>query len=360
MAERENLPAVIAAQTVAVQTEKRGSLVARGMAAVLSNTQPALTKDNDALANLTPEQEQKLLLALTKLFDAAFRKGYCQFKEAARFVLNAIKAKFGAKVSDQISLDILQCAYIGMAGRYEDEGADKPCDVVAVESKKELEESNVTGAEIYRDGVTMGGAFIESGIFSYDAYSNAMVGELGDAIKPYLRGIYESLRHYPGFDSSQMTPASEVDASVGLYKSAELGDACMLWQRGEMCSNGFKDRGPLGTSKVCEILQNDEEAEYWYRKSAETGDCFYQWQLGELYSEGRGVAQNYEQAAYWYSKAAEQGDWYFQNKLGWMYNEGRVVEQNDELAVYWFRRAAEEGDVGAQESLKILGIDWKK
>jgi hypothetical protein len=95
-------------------------------------------------ATLTPEQEQKLLPVLTKLFDAAFRKGYYKFKEAARYVLDAIKARFGVGLTDEISLDSLQGAYIGMAGRYKDQGADKPRDVVSVESKDELGESNVT------------------------------------------------------------------------------------------------------------------------------------------------------------------------------------------------------------------------
>lgn len=95
-------------------------------------------------ANLTPEQEQAILPVLTKLFDAAFRKGYYKFKDAARFVLAAIKAKFGADVADQISIDHLQGAYIGMAGRYKDQGADKAKDVIAVESKDDIGEGNVT------------------------------------------------------------------------------------------------------------------------------------------------------------------------------------------------------------------------
>ena len=157
MTERENLPAKLAAQGLAATTEKRGSLVARGMVAVLANKQLALTKDNDALANL------------------------------------------------------------------------------------------VTGVEIFRDGAIVGGAYIESGICSFEAYSNAMVRDLGDAVKPHLRAIYESVRHYPGLDTSKMTPASEVDA---LCKLAELDDSYALWQRGEMYSNGFIDRGPLGTREV--------------------------------------------------------------------------------------------------------------
>jgi hypothetical protein len=90
-------------------------------------------------ANFTPEQEQKLIPVLTRLMDAAFRKGYYKFKEAARFVLESIVAKFGKDLADQITLDHLQGAYIGMAGRYKDQGADSAKAVVSVEDRKEVE-----------------------------------------------------------------------------------------------------------------------------------------------------------------------------------------------------------------------------
>ncbi|MFZ4538168.1 DEAD/DEAH box helicase family protein [Propionivibrio sp.] len=90
-------------------------------------------------ATFTPEQEQKIIPVLTRLMDAAFRKGYYKFKEAARFVLDALNAKFGKDLTDQITLDHLQGAYIGMAGRYRDQGADTAKTVVSVEDKKELE-----------------------------------------------------------------------------------------------------------------------------------------------------------------------------------------------------------------------------
>jgi hypothetical protein len=90
-------------------------------------------------ANFTPEQEQKLIPVLTRLMDAAFRKGYYKFKEAARFVLESIGAKFGKDLADQITLDHLQGSYIGMAGRYKDQGADSAKTVVSVEDRKEVE-----------------------------------------------------------------------------------------------------------------------------------------------------------------------------------------------------------------------------
>jgi len=94
--------------------------------------------------NMMPEQEQKLIPVLTKLMDAAFRLGYYEFKRAARFVLDTIKNRLGNEVSDQITLDHLQGAYIGMAGKYKDEGASPKKEVISVESLDELQEEPVS------------------------------------------------------------------------------------------------------------------------------------------------------------------------------------------------------------------------
>lgn len=50
MAERKNLPAAIAVQSVAVLSEQRGSLVGRGLAAVQNIKYLALTKSNIAIS----------------------------------------------------------------------------------------------------------------------------------------------------------------------------------------------------------------------------------------------------------------------------------------------------------------------
>jgi hypothetical protein len=88
--------------------------------------------------NITPEQEQKLLPVLTKLFDAAFRRGYHKFKEAARYVRNAVRQALGAVV-DLISLEHLQGAYIAMSVRYRSQGAEAAKDVIAVQTLAEIE-----------------------------------------------------------------------------------------------------------------------------------------------------------------------------------------------------------------------------
>lgn len=96
--------------------------------------------------NITPEQEQKLMPVLTRLMDAAFRKGYYKFKDAARFVMNAIRTNLGNDVAEQINLQHLQGAYIGMSGKYSDQGADGFSDVGSVKSIKEIEHVQRTNA----------------------------------------------------------------------------------------------------------------------------------------------------------------------------------------------------------------------
>ena len=90
--------------------------------------------------NMMPEEEQKLMPILTKLTDAAFRLGYYKFKEAAKYVMDLIRSRLGDDVADQITLDHLQGAYIGMAGKYQEQGASSKKDVIAVESLDELNE----------------------------------------------------------------------------------------------------------------------------------------------------------------------------------------------------------------------------
>lgn len=97
--------------------------------------------------NMVPEDEQKLMPVLTKVMDLAFRMGYIKFKEAAKYVMDLIRSKMGDEAADSISLDHLQGAYIGMAGKYQDKGASTKKEVIAVESLDELNEEPAEEAE---------------------------------------------------------------------------------------------------------------------------------------------------------------------------------------------------------------------
>lgn len=119
--------------------------------AALADLADLLVDKTGGRKGVVPFDEQKLLPILTRLFDAAFRLGKITFKEAARFVLETIREKLGMEVADSITIDNLQGAYIGMAGKYRDKGADRPASVAAVESIEALNETPAAPAEKPKD-----------------------------------------------------------------------------------------------------------------------------------------------------------------------------------------------------------------
>jgi len=109
--------------------------------------------------NIVPEEEQKLMPILTRIMDAAFRLGKIKFKEAARFVMDTIRSKLGDEAADQITLDHLQGAYIGMAGKYQDQGASSKKEVIAVESMEGLAEAPAVNPQAIADHFLEGNEF---------------------------------------------------------------------------------------------------------------------------------------------------------------------------------------------------------
>ncbi|HNJ08812.1 MAG TPA: N-6 DNA methylase, partial [Plasticicumulans sp.] len=53
----------------------------------------------------------------------------------------------------------------------------------------------------------------------------AMIADLGEAARPYLRSWYEGVRYYPGMDAAGMTPAAEIDAPKAQEAASEKPDA---------------------------------------------------------------------------------------------------------------------------------------
>lgn len=130
VAERE------AKETVAAKEADEKAKAKQDLEDALGDLSMLLTKSGRM--NIVPEDEQKLIPILTKIMDAAFRLGHIKFKEAARFVMETIRAKLGDDVADQITLDHLQGSYIGMAGKYQEQGASSKKEVVDVESMDEI------------------------------------------------------------------------------------------------------------------------------------------------------------------------------------------------------------------------------
>ena len=67
--------------------------------------------------------------------------------------------------------------------------------------------------EIFAYGVEMAAYHIEAGARKFIEFARNIINDLGDAIRPYLKAIYNGARDLPGMEEikNEMTPASEVE-----------------------------------------------------------------------------------------------------------------------------------------------------
>jgi len=66
---------------------------------------------------------------------------------------------------------------------------------------------------------------IEAGARKFTDFSKAMINDLGDKIKPFLRSFYEGARYYPGLDNKGMSGAEEIEsASTSDVTDKNVGD----------------------------------------------------------------------------------------------------------------------------------------
>ena len=63
--------------------------------------------------------------------------------------------------------------------------------------------------ELLIDGMTIAGAYIESGVRKFSDYARAMAEDFGDGVKPYLLSFWEGARNYPGLDTEGMTSVAD-------------------------------------------------------------------------------------------------------------------------------------------------------
>lgn len=70
--------------------------------------------------------------------------------------------------------------------------------------------------EILMDGMTLAGAYIESGVRKFGDYAKMMMQDVGPEIKPYLLTFWNGVRDYPGLDSDGMT--NEIDSRAEFKK----------------------------------------------------------------------------------------------------------------------------------------------
>lgn len=213
--------------------------------------------------NITPEQEQKMLPILTRIFDAAFRAGYYSFKDAARFVLERIRAALGADVADQITLEHLQGAYIGMSGRYRDRGADGVVAVGAVQSKGELQgegDAPVAGGDVEPDRAD--GAPDDGDLSHADVDGAGRAGRGDGQPEPAARARGERSGGAPGVDDGRAAADGERGDQPGRRGgrgAARSGSRSDDGQRGAAVGDPRVQSGPL-TDEQVEAAADDAAA----------------------------------------------------------------------------------------------------
>lgn len=71
--------------------------------------------------------------------------------------------------------------------------------------------------DVFRAGITLAGYHVERGARSFAAYARAMVGDMGDMVKPYLKAWYMGLKYDPsastltGLDSADIVDQANID-----------------------------------------------------------------------------------------------------------------------------------------------------
>lgn len=77
--------------------------------------------------------------------------------------------------------------------------------------------------EMLVDGMTIAGAYIESGVRKFSEYAKLMTADLGEGVKPYLLSFWEGARNYPGLDIKGMTSTEDsAKEFAALLKPADL------------------------------------------------------------------------------------------------------------------------------------------
>jgi len=143
--------------------------------------------------------------------------------------------------------------------------AARSADLSRVQLKSSLDPAFI------QKGITLAGSHLEYGAQSFAAYSEAMIGDLGEAVRPYLRGWYEAIRHLPGFDSAGISTGAEIEAGEAESAPTEKAeDTRAIGGNSEML-----DRLARKLMSLLDELTPREINEGW-------SQIVYEWELSDL------------------------------------------------------------------------------
>ena len=155
-----------------------------------------------------------------------------------------------------------------------------------------------------------------------------------------------------------VSPKDLITEGLSFYDQGKYADALERWKSASKF--GSKEADFLLGFLYDGILQNDNEALFFFKKAALSGHIQAQVNVGLKYEKGEGTNVNKDKAVYWYSQAALNQDDVAQFRLASLLQEeyGKVKESH-----FWFAKSAELGNPDAHLALAtnfILGRGVKK
>lgn len=359
MAERENLPAVIAAQTVAVLSEQRGSLVGRGLAAVRVSGKQQLS--------LTTEADSEKLFRLgmsyrygedcmradrsTAFMDSDGKAREC-FTEAAeldhaeaQYELFQLLGEYGEEDFDEQLEWLERSAYLGFGpAQY---GYGNWCFEPSQGEHKEWIEKAFAW---YEERAQAGDArtqfeFAEIHLRGEVFAANRAQGLhwlKASAAQDYIPACRRLGEEY--LLSSEVSEHTTQQGIYWLTRVAELGDArantgaCRKLGDLYMLGHGGARQGRVPPRRI----EPDKNAAIaWFERGIAMGDYWSAYGLGRHYLTGEHLDQDLQLAEKWLLHSAMEGCGSAQETLSSEYASGVRLRQDADAAIHWLELAAE-------------------
>lgn len=382
MTERENLLAKLAPQGLAVTTEKRGSLVARGLAAIHSINKQLLTLIVEADAEQLFKQGMRYRYGEdgTQADDDKAREYFTKASELdhaeAQFELFHLTIEGGGdenwndvvqwlERSAHLGFGPAQYTYATSFGLPEDEHEELIEKAFAWYEKRALAgdaEKQFEFADIHLRG---------GNVMRYPALLKANRVDGLRWLKAAAKQDHRVACRRLGYEYLK-TKVTERTTTQGIYwltHAADLGDAVACVDLAELylCGRlgGLNNRGPISGVRLrgihyyylCgrsggfysrepqpKLVEIDQQAAvYWYERGIQLGSSQAAYKLGYLYLDGSHLPQNCALAEKWLIQAAIEGDDCAQILLGVEYKSGKCLTQNNELSMHWFKKVVGKG-----------------
>jgi hypothetical protein len=142
--------------------------------------------------------------------------------EAAQPVVNDPLTTESAPIEDSRIVEPDQSAFVRPADYGKNNKLVTEADYLRAREvlRKKLSQLNAgIDPEMLQGCMMMAGDHIESGARAWAAYSKAMIADLGDKVRPYLRSFYEGARYFPGLDTAGMDDAAAIEKAIAADKA---------------------------------------------------------------------------------------------------------------------------------------------